>query len=55
MFNFCNAFDLLTSRTQNIAWRPPVFKPEFHIFPYNEQPLKIFKFLMYHISLRQVY
>ena len=33
MFNFCNIFDLLISRTQKIAWWPPVFKPDFHNFP----------------------
>ena len=37
MFHFCNIFDLLTSRTQKIAWWPPVFKPDFYIFSYNEQ------------------
>ena len=37
MFNFCKFFDLLISTTQKIALWPPVFKPDFHIFPYNEQ------------------
>ena len=41
LFNFCNIFDLLTSRTQKIAWWPPVFKPDFYIFSYNEQLRKI--------------
>ena len=41
MFNFCNIFNLLTSRTQKIAWWSPVFKPDFHIFPYDEQSRKI--------------
>ena len=32
-FNFCNKFDLLTSRTQKIAWWPPCFSIWFlHIF-----------------------
>ena len=36
----------------------PIFKPDFHIFPYNEQlgkSLKNFidKFLLYHTSLKQ--
>ena len=59
MFNFY-VFDLLTSRTQKIAWPPTVFKPDFHIFPYNEQLRKIWRnfihrFLLYHTSLRHVY
>ena len=29
-------FDLLTSRTVKTAWWPPVFKPDFYIFSYNE-------------------
>ena len=37
LFNFCNIFDFLTSRTQKIAWWPSVFKPDFYIFSYNEQ------------------
>ena len=41
VFNFCNIFDLLTSRTQKIARLPPVFKPDFYKFPYNEQLKKI--------------
>ena len=32
LFNFCNIFNLLTSRTQKISWWPPVFKPDFYIF-----------------------
>ena len=57
LFNFCNIFDLLTSRTQKIAWWPPVFKPDFYIFSFNEQLRKILKsfidkFLLYHTSLR---
>ena len=56
LFSFCNIFDLLTSRTQKIAWWAPVFKPDFYIFPYNEQLRKIErkfidKFLLYHTSL----
>ena len=56
MFNFCNIFDLLTSRTPKIARYPPAFKPDFHIFPYNEQLRKILrnfidKLLLYHASL----
>ena len=31
--NLCNIFDLLTFRTQKIAWCPPVFKPAFSYFP----------------------
>ena len=58
MLNFCNILDLLTSRIQKIAWWTPVFKPDFHIFPYNEQLRKISrnfidKFLLCHTSLRQ--
>ena len=34
LFNFCNIFDLVTSRTQQIAWWRPVFKPDFYIFSY---------------------
>ena len=41
LFNFWNIFDLLTSRTQKIAWWPPVFKPDFYIFSYNEKLRKI--------------
>ena len=41
MFNFCNIFDLLISRTQKIAWQFAVFKSDFHVFPYNEQLKKI--------------
>ena len=37
LLNFCNIFDVLTSRTEKIAWRAPVFKPDFYIFSYNEQ------------------
>ena len=37
LFNFCNIFDLLISRTGKIAWWPPVFKYDFYIFSYNEQ------------------
>ena len=32
LFNLCNIFDLLTSRTQKIAWWPSVFKLDFYIF-----------------------
>ena len=39
LFNFCNIFDLLTSRTQKIAWWPPVYRPGFFIFSYNEQEI----------------
>ena len=30
---FYNIFDLLTSRTQKIAWSPPVLKPDFSYLP----------------------
>ena len=57
LFNFCNIFDLLTSRTQKIAWWCPVFRPDFYIFSYNQQLRKMLrnfidKFLFYHTSLR---
>ena len=56
LFNFCNIFDLLTSRAQKIAWWPCVFKSDFYIFSYNEKLRKIYrnfidKFLSYHTSL----
>ena len=41
LFSFRNIFDLLTFRTQKIAWWPPVFKPDFYIFSFNEQLRKI--------------
>ena len=41
LFNFCNIFDILTSRTEKIAWGPPVFKSDFYVFSYNEQLRKI--------------
>ena len=41
LIDFSNVFDLLTSRTQKIAWWPPVFKPDFYIFFYIEQLRKI--------------
>ena len=41
LFSFCNIFDLLISRTEKIAWWPPVFKLDFYIFSYNEQLRKI--------------
>ena len=41
LFNLCNVFDLLTSRTPKIAWWLPVFKPDFYIFSFNEQLRKI--------------
>ena len=41
LFNFCNIFYLLTSRTQKIAWWLPVFKSDFYIFYFNEQFRKI--------------
>ena len=41
LFNLCNIFDLLTSRTQKIAWWPPVFKRDFYIFSFNGQFRKI--------------
>ena len=54
MFNFCSIFDLLTSRTQKIAWRSPAFKPDFIIFSYNEK-LNLKKIhrqvFIYHTSL----
>ena len=37
MFNFCKILDLSTWRIQKIVWWPQVFKPDFHIFPYNKQ------------------
>ena len=40
LFNFYNILDLLTSRTEKIAW-PPVFKPDFYMFWYYEQLKKI--------------
>ena len=56
LFIFCNIFDLLISRTEKIAWWPPVFKSDFYIFSYNEQLRKIYRnfistFLLYHTSL----
>ena len=50
LFNFCNIFHLLSSRTQKIAWWAPVFKTYFYIFSYNEQ-LSSTIFLLYHTSL----
>ena len=41
LFNFCNIFDLMISRTEKMAWRPPVFKPYFYIFFYNDKLRKI--------------
>ena len=41
LFNVCDIFDLLTSRTQKIASWPPVSKFDFYIFSYNERPKKI--------------
>ena len=38
LFIFYNIFDLLTSRTNKIIRWTPVFKPDFQIFSYNEQP-----------------
>ena len=57
--NFCNIFDLLTSRTQKRAWWHLVFKPDFYIFSYKEQLRKIYrnfigKFLSYHTSIREL-
>ena len=40
-FQFFNVFDLLISRTQKIEWWLPVSKPDFYIYPYNEQLKKI--------------
>ena len=37
LLNFCNILDLLTSRTQKIAWFPLAFKPDFYIFSFNEE------------------
>ena len=56
LFNFCNIFDLLISRTEEIVWWPPVFKPDSYIFSYNEQLRKIWinfigNFLLYYTSL----
>ena len=36
LLNFCNISDLLTSITEKIVWRLPVFKSDFYIFSYNE-------------------
>ena len=41
LFQFCNIFDLFTSRTQKIAQWTPVFEPDFYIFSFNEQRRKI--------------
>ena len=41
LFNFCNIFDFLTSRTQKIAWWSPGFESDFYIFFYNQQLKKI--------------
>ena len=41
LFNVCNIFDLLTSRTRKMARLPPAFKPDFYIFSFNEQLRKI--------------
>ena len=30
LFNFCDIFDRLVSRTEKIAWWPPVFKSDFY-------------------------
>ena len=38
---FGTIFDLLTSRTQKIAWCPLFFKPDLYIFYFNEQLGKI--------------
>ena len=56
LFNFCDIFDLLTSRTQKTAWWPPVFRPDFYICSFNEQTSKIWrnsmdKFVLYPASL----
>ena len=57
LFNFCNIFYLLIPSTQKIAWWLLVFKPDYHIFSYNEQQLRkiwrnfIDKFLLYNTSL----
>ena len=50
----------LTSRTEKIAWWPPVFKPDFYIFFYNEQTRKIQrnfidKFLLSQTSLNDLF
>ena len=34
--NLFSIFDILNSRTEEIAWWPPVFKPDFYIFS-NQQ------------------
>ena len=41
LLNLWKIFDLLTSRTEKIARWPAVFKPDFHIFSFNEQLRKI--------------
>ena len=43
LFNFCNIFDLFTSRPQKIAWWAPDLRPDFYIFSYNEQVRKIYR------------
>ena len=50
-FNFWNIFYLLTSRTEKIACRPPVFKPDFYTFSNNWRLRKIWKKFLYHTSL----
>ena len=41
LFNFCNIFDLLTSRSQKITSWPPVSKSDIYTFSFNEQLRKI--------------
>ena len=41
LFDFCNIFDLLTSRTEKLASWLLVSEPDFYIFSYNEQLRKI--------------
>ena len=41
LFNFCNSFGVSTSRTEKIAWWPPVFKHNIYIFFYNGQLRKV--------------
>ena len=43
LFNFCNVFDLLTSRTQKTEWWHPVFKPDFYKFSFKGTLMQIWK------------
>ena len=41
LFNYCNIFDLLTSRTYKIALWHLVFQSDFYLFSYNKELRKI--------------